>query len=177
MRKQYFSFIFLIFSQAVSTVRRWTTISSSTAVKTAMFLKKARETTPSYKTPERPNMKLHEWGATVQPHMFMAIHLPGRSQGQGSTCPQSHPPPCHTGKCIFDDTRICYFNLSLSRQGKKAAVQFSRTFHDLRYLHVSTFRRNTSSARNVSPSPFLPHCPVSGWWRRTSVPVSGVKRA
>ena len=35
---------------------------------------------------------------------------------------------------FFDDTRICYFNLSLSRQGKKAAVQFSRTFHDLRYF-------------------------------------------
>ena len=35
---------------------------------------------------------------------------------------------------FFDDTRICYFNLSLSRQGKKAAVQFNRTFHDLRYF-------------------------------------------
>ena len=25
---------------------------------------------------------------------------------------------------FFDDTRICYFNLSLSRQGKKAAAEF-----------------------------------------------------
>ena len=78
---------------------------------------------------------------------------------------------------FFDDTRICYFNLSLSRQGKKAAVQFNRTFHDLRYFTHIYFPEDTSSARNVSPSPFLPHCPVSGWWRRTSVPASGVKRA
>ena len=35
---------------------------------------------------------------------------------------------------FFDDTRICYFNLSLDRQGKKASVEFNRTFRDLRYF-------------------------------------------
>ena len=74
-------------------------------------------------------------GATVQPHMFYGEFISlDEARAKGVLAPKAIHRHATPENVFFDDTRICYFNLSLSRQGKKAAVQFSRTFHDLRYF-------------------------------------------
>ena len=74
-------------------------------------------------------------GATVQPHMFYGEFISlDEAKAKGVLAPKAIHRHATPENVFFDDTRICYFNLSLSRQGKKAAVQFSRTFHDLRYF-------------------------------------------
>lgn len=35
---------------------------------------------------------------------------------------------------FFDDTKVCFFNLTLDRQGKRTQATFERTFKDLRYF-------------------------------------------
>ncbi len=178
MRKQYFSFIFLyIFSSCLYSQTMDDNIIINCCEDSYVF-KEGPGNNPIVQNTRKTEYEASRMGATVQPHMFYGEFISlDEARAKGVLAPKAIHRHATPENVFFDDTRICYFNLSLSRQGKKAAVQFSRTFHDLRYFTRIYFRRNTSSARNVSPSPFLPHCPVSGWWRRTSVPASGVKRA
>ena len=51
-------------------------------------------------------------GATVQPHMFYGEFISlDEAKAKGVLAPKPST-PCHTGNVFFDDTRICYFNLS-----------------------------------------------------------------
>ncbi len=100
-----------------------------------MFSKKDQETTPSYKTPRKTEYEALRMGATVQPHMFYGEFISlDEAKAKGVLAPKAIHRHATPENVFFDDTRICYFNLSLSRQGRKDAVQFSRTFHDLHYF-------------------------------------------
>ena len=79
----------------------------------------------------------------------MANSSPGRSQSQGSTCPQSHPPPCHTGKCIL--RRYPHLLLQpLPKPAGEKGVQFSRTFHDLRYFYHLLSEEYPSAKKRIT---------------------------
>ncbi len=97
--------------------------------------KEGPETTPSYKTPERPNMKLHEWELPYNLICSMANSSPWTKPGRREYLPPK-PSTAMPHRKMYSSmaTRICYFNLSLSRQGKVAKSSASRTFHDLRYF-------------------------------------------
>ena len=178
MRKQYFSFIFLyIFSSCLYSQTMDDNIIINCCEDSYVF-KEGPGNNPIVQNTRKTEYEASRMGATVQPHMFYGEFISlDEAKAKGVLAPKAIHRHATPENVFFDDTRICYFNLSLSRQGKRRPYSSAVPSMTCATLHVSTFRRNTSSARNVSPSPFLPHCPVSGWWRRTSVPVSGVKRA
>ena len=126
------------------------TISSSTAVKTAIcFQGRTWETTPSYKTPERPNMKPCGWELPYNLICSMANSSPWTKPKP--RCPPK-PSTAMPHRKMYSSTipGICYFNLSLSGKG----VPYIHPFHDLRYLHTSTFRRNTHPQETYHRHPF-----------------------
>lgn len=73
-------------------------------------------------------------GAEIQPYTLYGdcISLDG-AKTKGVFAPKAIHRNATPENVFFDDTRICYFNLYL-KQGKKASVEFARTFSDLRYF-------------------------------------------
>ena len=165
MRKQYFSFIFLyIFSSCLYSQTMDDNIIINCCEDSYVF-KEGPGNNPIVQNTRKTEYEASRMGATVQPHMFYGEFISlDEARAKGVLAPKAIHRHATPENVFFG-------------RGKRRPYSSAVPSMTCATLHVSTFRRNTSSARNVSPSPFLPHCPVSGWWRRTSVPVSGVKRA
>ena len=135
MRKQYFSFIFLyIFSSCLYSQTMDDNIIINCCEDSYVF-KEGPGNNPIVQNTRKTEYEASRMGATVQPHMFYGEFISlDEAKAKGVLAPKAIHRHATPENVFFDDTRICYFNLSLSRQGKKAAVQFSRTFHDLRYF-------------------------------------------
>lgn len=135
MRKQYFSFIFLyIFSSCLYSQTMDDNIIINCCEDSYVF-KEGPGNNPIVQNTRKTEYEASRMGATVQPHMFYGEFISlDEARAKGVLAPKAIHRHATPENVFFDDTRICYFNLSLSRQGKKAAVQFSRTFHDLRYF-------------------------------------------
>lgn len=74
-------------------------------------------------------------GADIQPYVCYGEFISlDNAKAKGIFAPKAIHRNATPENVFFDDTRICYFDLSLDRQGKKASVEFSRTFRDLRYF-------------------------------------------
>lgn len=74
-------------------------------------------------------------GAEVQPYIYYGKFISlDNARAKGIFAPKAIHRNATPENVFFDDTRICYFNLYLDRQGKKTGVEFGRTFHDLRYF-------------------------------------------
>ena len=56
---------------------------------------------------------------------------------------------------FFDDSKVCYFTLDLSRKGKSATARFERTFHDARQL-TQIYLDDTYFVRHKTVSLTLP---------------------
>ena len=135
MRKQYFSFIFLyIFSSCLYSQTMDDNIIINCCEDSYVF-KEGPGNNPIVQNTRKTEYEALRMGATVQPHMFYGEFISlDEAKAKGVLAPKAIHRHATPENVFFDDTRICYFNLSLSRQGKKAAVQFNRTFHDLRYF-------------------------------------------
>ena len=135
MRKQYFSFIFLyIFSSCLYSQTMDDNIIINCCEDSYVF-KEGPGDNPIVQNTRKTEYEALRMGATVQPHMFYGEFISlDEAKAKGVLAPKAIHRHATPENVFFDDTRICYFNLSLSRQGKKAAVQFNRTFHDLRYF-------------------------------------------
>ena len=135
MRKQYFSFIFLyIFSSCLYSQTMDDNIIINCCEDSYVF-KEGPGNNPIVQNTRKTEYEASRMGATVQPHMFYGEFISlDEAKAKGVLAPKAIHRHATPENVFFDDTRICYFNLSLSRQGKKAAVQFNRTFHDLRYF-------------------------------------------
>ena len=138
MRKQYFSFIFLyIFSSCLYSQTMDDNIIINCCEDSYVF-KEGPGNNPIVQNTRKTEYEASRMGATVQPHMFYGEFISlDEAKAKGVLAPKAIHRHATPENVFFDDTRICYFNLSLSRQGKKAAVQFNRTFHDLRYFTLS----------------------------------------
>ena len=135
MRKQSLSFIFLcIFSSCLYSQTMDDNVIINCCEDSYVF-KEGRGNNPIVQNTRKTEYEALRMGATVQPHMFYGEFISlDEAKAKGVLAPKAIHRHATPENVFFDDTRICYFNLSLSRQGKKAAVQFSRTFHDLRYF-------------------------------------------
>ena len=135
MRKQYFSFIFLyIFSSCLYSQTMDDNVIINCCEDSYIF-KEGAGNTPVVQNTRKTEYEASRMGATVQPHIFYGEFISlDEAKAKGVFAPKAIHRNATPENIFFDDTRICYFNLPLNRQGKKAAVQFSRTFHDLRYF-------------------------------------------
>ena len=178
MRKQYFSFIFLyIFSSCLYSQTMDDNIIINCCEDSYVF-KEGPGNNPIVQNTRKTEYEASRMGATVQPHMFYGEFISlDEARAKGVLAPKAIHRHATPENVFFDDTRICYFNLSLSRQGKKAAVQFSRTFHDLRYFTRIYFPEEYFIREKRITVTIPAALSRFRWWRRTSVPVSGVKRA
>lgn len=72
-------------------------------------------------------------GATVQPAAYYGDFITldhASAKGSAKAQYKSITPE----NVFFDDTKVCFFNLTLDRQGKRTQATFERTFKDLRYF-------------------------------------------
>ena len=124
MRKQYFSFIFLyIFSSCLYSQTMDDNIIINCCEDSYVF-KEGPGNNPIVQNTRKTEYEASRMGATVQPHMFYGEFISlDEARAKGVLAPKAIHRHATPENVFFDDTRICYFNLSLSRQGKKAAVQ------------------------------------------------------
>lgn len=79
-------------------------------------------------------------GARIQPHTYYGEFISlDKASAKGIFAPKAIHQNATPLNVFFDDTRACFFNLSLDRQGKKTRVEFRRTFHDLHYFTMIYF--------------------------------------
>lgn len=82
-------------------------------------------------------------GASIQPYVYYGEFLSiDGAKMKGIFAPKPIYKNATPDNVFFDDTRICYFDIDLPRQGKKAEVEFNRTYHDLRYFTCIYFPEN-----------------------------------
>lgn len=74
-------------------------------------------------------------GTTFQSAAFYGeyISLDGVSVKGGNSSKAQHK-SATPENIFFDDTKVCFFQITLDRKGKSCQTTFKRTFHDLRYF-------------------------------------------
>lgn len=72
-------------------------------------------------------------GGVVQPFVFYGGSI-GIDRASATGFSSAQHKSATPENIFFDDSKVCYFNLDLSRKGKSATARFERTFHDPKLL-------------------------------------------
>lgn len=93
-----------------------------------------KDGSPVVRNRKRTVYEATRMGSSLQPHVLYgenisldAAEVWGEKAQYKSVTPEN---------VFFDDTQVCYFDVTLDRKGKKTEFTFRRTFHDLRYFTV-----------------------------------------
>lgn len=134
MRKLYFAFIL---STVFSSCLYSQTMDDNVIInycKDSYVFREGAGGAPAVQNTRETEYEALRMGANIQPYVCYGEFISlDQAKAKGIFAPKAIHRNVTPENIFFDDTRICYFDLALNRQGKKASVQFERTFHDLRY--------------------------------------------